>query len=127
MSGQMTTESQYELISGNWDRYFSRLLYHGRKGQLTREDLLLLLEKQKGLCALSGEPLTCILEKGKKCRTNASIDRLEAGGSYAPENVQLVCAVLNGFRIDTPLDEFIEFCHKVSDYQRKKGGHPCHS
>ena len=120
MNDDVTTKRQYESISGNWSRYFDRLLGKGRRGALSRQDLLNKLESQKGLCALSGLPLTCQLEQGKRFKSNASIDRLEAGGSYAPENIQLVCAALNGFRQDTDLDEFIWYCQKVTEYQNRK-------
>lgn len=125
LSGAETTETQYKKISGNWSNYFNRLIQKGRRGILTKQDLLKKLEEQKGLCALSGIPLTCFLEQGKKFKTNASIDRLNAGGSYSPENIQLVCAALNGFRTDTSLEEFITFCCKVADYQRKEGKFVC--
>lgn len=119
MNGKVTTMKQYQHISGNWSRYFDRLLGKGRRGVLSRQDLLDLLEKQKGLCALSGEPLTCTLEQGKRFRTNASIDRIDAGGTYAPHNIQLVCSILNGFRTDTPLNEFIEICKKVAEFHKE--------
>lgn len=124
----MSVSKQYERISGNWYRYFSRLLLHGRKGKITRDDLLALLEKQNGLCALSGIPLTCQLEVGKRFKTNASIDRIKAGEDYSPDNIQLVCAALNGFRTDTTLEEFVWFCEKVTEHHKgKEGKFVCHT
>ncbi len=117
ISGQQTTERQYEYISGNWHRYFCRLCCRSHKrDSLTAEDLLDILQKQDGLCALSGIKLTCTLKKGSRCLTNASIDRIDAGGPYIKENVQLVCTVLNGFRRDTKVEEFIWWCKKVAEY-----------
>lgn len=114
---QVTTKSQYIEISGNWDRYLSRLLYSdGRKRYgLTREILLEVLIRQNYKCALSGLELTCQLEKGKKFWTNASVDRIEAGGSYKKDNIQLVCRGLNSWRSDMPLDEFIKVCRLVAE------------
>jgi hypothetical protein len=124
ISGSCNTETQYKNISGNWERYFARLCCRSRKRQdIKVNDLLKLLEKQNGLCALSGIELTCILEKGKKIKTNASIDRIEAGKSYSIDNIQLVCSALNSWRNDTDLQEFIWFCNKVTKHQSKKGGH----
>lgn len=120
MNGTVTNETQYKNISGSWSRYFDRLLGKGRRDVLSRTDLLELLEKQKGLCALSGIPLTCTLEVGKRFHTNASIDRIEAGGTYAPINIQLVCSALNGFRRDVSLNEFIWFCTQVAEHQHSK-------
>jgi len=127
MIGEVTTKKQYEAISGNWSRYFDRLLGKGRRGVLSRNDLLQKLEEQKGLCALSGIPLTCTLLQGTRFPNNASIDRIEAGGTYEPHNIQLVCAALNGFRKDCTVDEFISYCAAVTDYQRKEGKFVCHT
>lgn len=108
------TEAQYKLISGDWSKYFSRLSgQHGRKGQITRDDLLKKLEEQNNKCALTGVEMTCNLELGTKCWTNASLDRIEAGGSYDPDNVQLVCRAVNGFRREMSVEDFIDWCEKV--------------
>lgn len=120
----VTTESQYRQISGNWQRYLSQLLYFaGRKRDLlTREDLLKILEEQDYVCKISGIPLTCKLEKGIKFWTNASVDRIEPGGPYTPENIQLVCRGLNSWRSDTPLNDFIEICRKVAEHNPREIG-----
>lgn len=116
-TGPECTERQYELVSGNWDKYFKRLCVRSRKrSELTAEMLKKLLSKQNGKCALSGVELTCILQKGIVSKTNASIDRIDPKGEYVLENIQLVCAVINKFRIDTPLEEFKEWCRKVTEY-----------
>ena len=115
LSGVMTTESQYALISGNWNRYVSRLLYYGgrKRDKLTANILLAQLEKQNYLCALSGVSLTCSLEKGTTCQTNASVDRIQAGGPYTADNIQIVCRALNQWRADTSVPDFVEWCRKV--------------
>lgn len=114
-TGAGSTENQYKLISGNWRKYYLRILQaHSRKADgLTAEYLLHLHHKQAGLCALSGLPLTCELVRGTTCYTNASIDRIEAGGLYAPDNVQLVCRHVNSWRGIMPLDVFISVCRAV--------------
>ncbi len=115
--GAESTERQYMLISGNWEKYFGRLcLKSFRRELLTKNDCMEILEKQNYRCALTGIELTCILEKGKVCKTNASIDRIDPKGGYTKNNIQLVCAAINKFRIDTPLDEFIDWCKKVANY-----------
>lgn len=120
--GTVTTDSQYAAISGNWRRYYSRILQkRGRKEDgLTIEALLALHEVQQGLCAVSGLPLTCALERGSICYTNSSIDRIEAGGSYAPSNIQLVCRHVNSFRGILPMEDFITVCRAV--VRRLDGG-----
>jgi len=117
VTGQSSTENQYKNISGNWYRYFSRLCNRSNKREsISVEDLLGILEKQDYKCALSGIQLTCKLEKGVKYKTNASLDRIDAGGPYIKENIQIVCSALNSFRSDTNCDEFIWWCKKVAEY-----------
>lgn len=115
ISKKLTTEKQYLYISGNWEKYFGRLLYKRRKDDgLTREVLMEVLRRQDYKCALSGKTLTCILSVGDgPCRTNASIDRIVAGGSYSKDNIQLVCKAINSFRNDMPVNEFVEWCRAV--------------
>ena len=123
-SGRVTTKSQYETISGNWKRYCSRLLYAAgkKRSELSVEDILDLLEKQKYKCALSGLDLTCQLEKGKKFPHNVSIDRIKAGGPYTKDNIQLVCRAVNHWRADTDLTDFIEICRAVVNHQDNEIG-----
>jgi hypothetical protein len=112
-----STTAQYALISGNWEKYLRRLLARSfNRSGLTVEDCVSMLKKQNYRCALSGVPLTCTLVKGEVSKTNVSLDRVDPKGAYVKENVQLVCSVLNKFRIDTPLDEFIEWCKKVANH-----------
>jgi hypothetical protein len=117
-TGHVTTQSQYEYISGNWKRYLSRLLYvNGRKREkLTQKDLLDLIEKQNYKCAISGISLTCNLEKSVNFLFNASVDRINAGKEYTIDNIQLVCKCLNKWRADTDLSIFIEICRKVAKH-----------
>lgn len=118
ITGVFSTENQYKEISGNWRRYFCRLVNRSRgRANLSVEDCLELLEEQDGLCALSGVELTCQLEKGTKFKTNASLDRIEAGGLYIKSNIQLVCTALNCWRSDTDLEEFKWWCKKVTEFQ----------
>ncbi len=122
--GTVTTQTQYAQISGNWERYLSRLLYfNGRKRDLlTRDILMAQLLKQDYRCALTGRLLTCQLEKGKSFPTNASVDRVIAGGAYTANNIQLVCRAVNMWRSDLPVSDFVEWCRAVvahNDEQRK--------
>lgn len=125
ITGTHSTSNQYKKISGSWSRYTARLLYYGgrKRDLLSKEILLRKLKEQDYRCALSGIPLTCILEKGVKTQTNASVDRIQAGGSYTEDNIQIVCRALNHWRADTSIPDFIEWCRKVVDYsdQCKEG------
>lgn len=118
ITGQGSTTRQYEVISGNWDRYLARLLYYGgrKRDKLSKDVLKAQLVKQKYRCALTGVPLTCILEKGTSVQTNASVDRIVAGGSYTADNIQLVCRAVNFWRCNTPVEDFVGWCRKVVAY-----------
>ena len=105
------------IISGDWGKFFGQRLGAARgRGELSRDMLIDLLKRQNYRCALSGVPLTCLLQKGAVTKTNASIDRINPKGGYVLENVQLVCAAINKFRVDLPVNEFVSWCRKVADY-----------
>lgn len=120
ISGIETTESQYERISGNWKAYFTRLCTQKGRESLEVNTLLEILDLQKHRCLLTGIELTCKLEKGIICKTNASIDRIQSGGPYIKENIQLVCRAVNSWRGDTDLTEFIWWCKQVTLTQEGK-------
>lgn len=114
--GSETTARQYATISGDWAKYYNRLRCRKGRADLTLDDLLRAHERQNGLCALTGEPMTCRLERGIITRTNASIDRVVPGGEYTPENIRLVCVAINKLRGNMSDAEFIEWCRKVANY-----------
>jgi hypothetical protein len=115
ITGDGSTENQYKKISGNWDRYCARLLYYGgrKRDKLTKAILLRKLRDQDFKCALSGTPLTCDLSRGVVSQTNASVDRIVAGGPYTEDNIQMVCKALNHWRADTSIEDFVAWCRKV--------------
>lgn len=121
INGSMSKKKQYERISGNWLKYCARLAsFHNRKlDGLTKYDLLEILEKQNYKCALSGISLTCLLGNGN-IKTNASVDRIDAGGPYIKENIQMVCVILNKFRVNTSVEEFLWWCKTVTNYQERE-------
>ena len=104
---------KYLRLSGNWELYFKHLLSK-KESSVSAKELVELLKKQKGKCALSGALLTCEKVKGKYVKTNASIDRIIAGGGYNIENIQLVCRAVNSFRHDLTISEFITWCKRVA-------------
>ena len=116
ISGRMSTENQYESISGNWRRYFARLVgrCHEREN-ITVEDLLKLFEKQDGKCSLTNLDLTCVLKKGTRNYTNASLDRIIPGGPYDITNVRLVCWRVNWMRSNMSDEELKYWCKKIID------------
>jgi hypothetical protein len=123
ITGKKTTDGNYKYISGNWARYYSRLLsLYNRRKYMVVEELLDLHEKQRGKCAMTGQELTCHLKKGEKCWTNASIDRIDPGKGYEIGNVQLVCSAVNMFRGNLTTEEFVLWCNRVTEHMEKKDG-----
>jgi len=110
---------KYLRMSGDWVLYFNHLLSK-KDTDVTGEDLVDLLKKQQGKCALTGATLTCEKVKGKYVKTNASIDRIIAGEGYNIENIQLVCRAVNSFRHDLTISQFINWCKKVANYASKE-------
>lgn len=116
----LSTDRQYLFISGNWNRYFARLMAKGgRQTHLSTAFLVELLNQQNGRCALSGVQLTCTLVKGERIWTNASIDRINAGKAYTRNNIQLVCAAINQWRGTHTVSEFVKWCKLVTDFQKE--------
>lgn len=99
--------------------FFTTLLRKERKDAgLTHEILISMWQDQKGLCALSGVPMTMIRKKGR-VNTNCSIDRIRPGEAYTPDNIRLVCSFINGFRQDVSDSELEWWCDQVV----KNGSH----
>tara|TARA_R110000744_G_scaffold49536_2_gene107607 strand:- start:1040 stop:1483 length:444 start_codon:yes stop_codon:yes gene_type:complete len=105
--------TRYVKESGDWNLYFKHLLSK-KEGDLTPLALIKILDSQDGRCALSGEKLTCTKIRGEVSKTNASIDRINAGGEYNINNVQLVCRAVNSFRHNLTVADFINWCKKVA-------------
>jgi hypothetical protein len=120
ITGTHSTENQYKAISGDWARYLARLLYFGgrKRDQLTRDILMAQLIKQNYKCALTGRALTCILDKGVHAKSNASVDRIVAGGPYTADNIQLVCRAVNQWRGDISVEDFVDWCASVVKHNK---------
>lgn len=86
----------------------------GRNKTLTVEFLENLLERQNGLCAISGVGLTFIAGQGR-VNTNVSLDQIEPGKGYIEGNIQLVCRIVNTMKYDNSLKEFIDWCKIISN------------
>jgi hypothetical protein len=122
-------KKNYELLHNNWPRYLNSLCRKRKDPRIQKHFdglfLMELLKKQDYKCAISGELLTCIAEmntdKSKIRRvqqTNASIDRIKAGEPYTKENVQLVCLSVNVARSNLEINDYVDWCKKVADYQK---------
>ena len=116
----------YDSLDGNWDKYLQSLCRNrtepNRQKEFTSQDLKNVLKKQGYKCALTGEPLTCVVKRniGTKKRnrhpTNVSIDRIDSQKGYTIDNIQLVCLIVNIAKQDSTVTEYINWCRKVTDY-----------
>jgi len=121
VSGKVSTKSQYSQINGNWKRYITRLIYFpGRKKDgLQLQDLFDLIEKQNYKCALSGELLTCKLNKGTIFLTNASLDKIKPTFGYTKENIQFVQRIFNIMKWTQSKEELLENCRRLLRHNEK--------
>lgn len=97
----------YKYLNGNFKAYIMQLICKKGRENLTIEFMLDLLESQKGLCAVSEIPLTCIkIPNSKRVHTNLSIDRIDSTKGYELDNIQLVCAIVNVMKSNLSMTEF---------------------
>lgn len=85
-----------------------------RRGGLTTSIILGVLKAQEYKCALTGVAMTCKLVIGVDHMTNASVDRIIAGGPYTEDNIQMVCRGVNMWRGVLPVAEYVDWCRKVA-------------
>lgn len=109
--------------NNNLEGHLKRLLKgsNGRwagRDSLSFEFIKSLYDNQQGRCALTGMPMTWGRFKGH-VQTHISLDRISSYAGYAPENVQLVCHIVNIMKNNLGQLEFIELCHKITTYQQK--------
>ena len=78
----------------------------------TKESLIELFYKQKGLCAVTKVKMTHKRGKGIVA-TNASLDRINPKKSYSINNLRWVCFIINILRLDMTDFEFKKFCKKI--------------
>ena len=97
----------YRYLNGNWYGYILLLIKKEGRKHLQIDDMMNLLETQKGKCAISGIPLTCIkIPKSPKVHTNLSIDRIDSSRGYDRDNLQFVCAIVNVMKSNLTMGEF---------------------
>lgn len=106
---------RYERDNHNWDKYYKHILSTKKDHSLTVAELIGKTAAQNYRCALSGIELTCYHKRGEIILTNASIDRINAGKEYNYDNIQIVCRAINSFRGNMEVEQFINWCKKVTE------------
>ena len=81
------------------------------------EDLTSLWESQKGICAISGLPMTGIAGQGV-VDTNVSIDRIDSSKEYSLDNIQLVCRMVNHMKSNRTDKELYDWCKAIVSYKQ---------
>lgn len=87
--------------------------------ELTFEQKKELWDKQKGLCALTGLPMTHSRGNGR-IQTNASIDRIDSSVGYEIFNVQLVMWCANRAKGEMQINEFVAMCKAIVKNQNRQ-------
>jgi hypothetical protein len=82
----------------------------GQEMSLTRDGLLDLWNKQKGLCFYTDIEM----DTQPELFNSVSVERIDSSIGYTIDNVVLVCNVINRMKSDLSLDLFISMCKKVS-------------
>jgi hypothetical protein len=78
-----------------------------------------LFEKQNGLCALSGLPMTWADENkhandGSRRGTNIAVDRIDPNGPYSMQNIRLVCERANKMKSNNTDDDLYFWCTQIA-------------
>ena len=82
------------------------------------EHLYALWNKQHGRCALSGHNMTWHRGSGKTFY-NASLDRKNPDLGYTPDNIQLVCTIVNMMKQSLSDVDFIWWCKSITENTEK--------
>lgn len=80
--------------------------------EITIDYLKQIYSLQKGLCAISGIPMTYKLGGGRQ-PLNISVDRIDNNKGYIPGNIQLVCSHVNMMRGNLSSEDLLEFCRAI--------------
>lgn len=93
--------------------YYMQVTRNARKRgfefDLTMECLFELFREQDGKCAISGVEITL----GSRTTQTASLDRIDSTKNYDIDNVQWTHKTVNRMKMDTPQEEFLEWCSKI--------------
>ena len=122
-----------ERLSKNPDNFLKHWLSDKRKNSrhpvdddITLDYLMDLWKKQKGLCALSQQPMTHMKGKGR-VYTNVSVDRIDSSTNYRKGNLQLVCYIFNIWKGTLSNEEFKNWIYLAGEHSfSSKSSHNVH-
>lgn len=102
----------YKVLQHRWLGAKDRAAKQKVEFNLTKEYLKELWDKQNGICAISGLPMTYELDNGRTF-SNLSIDRIKGEEGYVQGNVQLVCMAVNQMKSDMEMEDLYKYCEAV--------------
>lgn len=121
----------HPLYSPSVDRYLRSLISSARANAASRgigfllesDDLLGLFIEQRGKCSISGAQFRIEkVESGRINRLRPSVDRIDSRGHYTPDNVHLVCAIVNTMKSDMTQAELLRWCQRIVETAVAKEG-----
>jgi hypothetical protein len=142
---KITTISAYDLLSNKSRQcrecqYSNQIVYYGKMNSksfsvvlssakrrgwdvyVTPEYLGKLFDEQNGRCAISNAVLNFANHSKQKefwKYNTASLDRKDSSKGYIEGNVQWVHKDVNFMKQEYSQDYFIDFCHKISDFNKR--------
>ena len=108
-----------KILQERWLGARDRAKAKNIKFSITKEDLKYLWNKQQGLCALSGIPMTYEMDNGR-VYTNVSIDQIKPREGYTVDNIQLVCMGINQMKSDLDLPTLLFLCKSLINHQENE-------
>ena len=108
-----------KILQDRWLGARDRAISKNIEFSITKQDLKYLWDKQKGLCALSGIPMTYEMDSGR-VYTNVSIDQIKPSLGYTLDNIQLVCMGVNQMKSDLNMEILLFLCKSIIQYHEKQ-------
>lgn len=108
-------KSKGQLSGTHWFRIKSNAEARNIEVTLSQQEASELFEKQKGICALSGELLA--MDSDATSRT-ASLDRINSNKGYEVGNVQWVHKNINLMKNQLDEKEFLSWVNKIANYKK---------
>jgi hypothetical protein len=118
-------------INGGKELFFKKLFKDLKNNAIKRnievninlQDIINVFESQNGKCNLSGIDLTTLYIPGSGKWNNihnASIDRINSKKGYYPDNIQIICSMINIMKWDLDQDDFIKLCQTINNFHISK-------
>lgn len=107
------------IIGDYWGKLTKGAINRQLPFDITPKDAWELYLQQGGRCAYTGYDLK-LKRNFKDQNWTASLDRIDSSKGYSLDNVQWVHKNVNRMKLDFSEDEFIEWCAKICDYNKRR-------